>query len=471
MRNRPPRLSDDSAAMFSELWRITSFRLTVLYGGLFALAVVCLFVLIYWQTARYQNQQVDQILRNQAHVFSAATVGQLDDDIAYEIARDIRHIGFFGVFAPDGRPLAGNLSRVPHALALDGKPQALPVDRNADLFAQALEVRALGQTLDNGNVLVVARDVALLEQIRQSLLRGCFLIAAVILLLGVLGGVFYSLPAVRHIRGIDRAARRIADGDYSQRLPLGLRNRELDALAQIVNAMLDETERLMGEVKTASDNIAHDLRTPLTRLRASIYRTQQSLEDSSPHHAALDHALTQTDLLLARFRALSRISEIESKRRRAGFSPTPLQPILRKLVGLYEPLASQGEVQLTFRITSDAIVDCDGELLFEAIGNLLDNAIKFTPASGVVRVELDADEAGPVISIADSGPGIPSDQRKSVLQRFYRADEARNVPGSGLGLSLVDAIVRLHGFGFVLDAASEGGVRARVLCRQQRPLR
>ena len=453
--------------MLAELWRITSFRLTVLYGGLFALAVVCLFALIYWQTARYQNQQVDQILRNQAHVFSTATADQLDDDIAYEIARDIRHIGFFGVFAADGHALAGNLARMPRDLALNGKPHALPVEDNADLFPQALEVRALGQTLDNGNVLVVARDVALLEQIRQSLLRGCFLIAAVILLLGVLGGVFYSLPAVRHIREIDRAARRIADGDYGQRLPLGRRNRELDALAQIVNAMLDETERLMGEVKTASDNIAHDLRTPLTRLRASIYRTQQSLEDSSPHHAALNHALTQTDQLLARFRALSRISEIESKQRRVGFSPTPLEPILRTLAALYEPLASQNGMRMTFDVAVGPTVVCDGELLFEAIGNLLDNAIKFTPRGGTVHMVLGGSQTEPTLSVSDSGPGIPPDQRKSVLQRFYRADEARNVPGSGLGLSLVDAIVRLHGFGFSLDEADEGGTRATLRCWQQ----
>ena len=456
--------------MLAELWRVTSFRLTAIYGGLFALAVVCLFVLIYWQTARYQNQQVDQILRNQAHVFSTATADQLDKDIAYEIARDVRHIGFFGIFSSDGRPVAGNLARVPKGLMLDGKPKALPAEGNADLFPQALEVRALGQTLDNGNVLVVARDVALLEQIRQSLLRGCFLIAAVILLLGVLGGMFYSLPAVRHIREIDRAARRIAKGDYSQRLPLGRRNRELDALAQIVNAMLDETERLMDEVKTASDNIAHDLRTPLTRLRASIYRTQQSLEDDSPHRIALNHALTQTDLLLARFRALSRISEIESKRRRVGFSPTPLEPILRTLVALYEPLASQGKIRMTLEVGVSPTVVCDGELLFEAIGNLLDNAIKFTPPGGVIRVELSGTDAEPVISVSDSGPGIPPDQRKSVLQRFYRADEARNVPGSGLGLSLVDAIVRLHGFAFLLDEAIEGGAKASIFCWQREPI-
>ncbi|MBS0591220.1 MAG: HAMP domain-containing histidine kinase [Proteobacteria bacterium] len=453
--------------MFAELWRVTSFRLAVLYGGVFALGVVFLFVLIYWQTARYQNQQVDQVLRSQAQVFAQSTTEQLDRDITYEIARDARHIGFFGLFTAEGRPLAGNLARIPDGMVWDGKPHALSTAVNADLFPSAVEVRALGRPMDGGKRLVVARDVALLEQIRQSLLRGYFAIAAFVLLLGIAGGVFYSWPAVRHIRDIDRAAMRIANGDYRERLPLGRRNHELDTLARIVNAMLDETERLMGEVKTASDNIAHDLRTPLTRLRASIYRTHQSMEKSSPSFAALDHALIQTDLLLARFRALSRISEIESKRRHAGFSPTRLGPILYKLADLYEPLATLSGVGFEMNVTCDPVVDCDGELLFEAIGNLLDNAIKFTPKGGRVQVDLAGVPERPVISVEDSGPGIAPDQRKSVLQRFYRADEARTVPGSGLGLSLVDAIVRLHAFGFALDDACAGGLRARVLCWPQ----
>jgi len=285
--------------------------------------------------------------------------------------------------------------------------------------------------------------------------------------LGILGGVFFSLPAVRHIREIDRAARRIAEGDYRERLPLGGRNHELDALAHIVNTMLDETERLMGEVKSCSDNIAHDLRTPLTRLRASIYRTQQSVESDSPFQVMLNHALTQTDLLLTRFRALSRISEIESKRRRAGISRVELEPILRKIVGLYEPLAAQGGIHLTLEMQPVAAIDCDGELLFEAIGNLIDNAIKFTPPDGVVEIRLRPTPLGPEICVSDNGPGIAEDQRKSVLQRFYRVIDTRHVPGSGLGLSLVDAVVRLHDFGLVLDEAPLGGVRARVLCWRQ----
>ena len=453
--------------MLTELWRITSFRLTVLYGALFALAVIGLLALIYAETARYQNQQVDQILGSEAHVFSNATRKQLRIDIAYELARDIRHINFFGLFAPDGSPLAGNLDRVPDGLSLDGKPRALSTAAIAALFPHALEVRALGQKLETGDVLVVARDVALLEQLRQALLRGCFLIGAVIMVLGVLGGVFYSLPAVRHIREIDAATRRIAAGDYTHRLPLGKRNQELDSLASIVNAMLDETERLMGEVKSCSDNIAHDLRTPLTRLRASIYRTQQSIDSQSPLHALLDHALTQTDLLLTRFRAISRISEIEGKRRHAGFAGAEILPILRKIKDLYEPLALQGGVQLALEAGGDAEIVCDSELLFEAIGNLVDNAIKFTPPAGMVSVELRLTFRGPEILVTDTGPGITVSQRKLVLQRFYRMAESRAVEGSGLGLSLVDAIVRLHDFALIIDESEKGGARFCLQCWPQ----
>lgn len=453
--------------MLTELWRITSFRLTVLYGAFFALAVIGALALIYRQTARYQIQQVDQVLHSEAGVFSSADAHQLTADIAYEIERDIRHIGFFGVFGADGSRIAGNLEHIPAGMPLDGKPRALAEYSVAGLFRDARSVRALGRTLTDGRTIVVARDMALLEELRLSLLRGCFLIGLFVLSLGVLGGVFYSLPALRHIREIDRAARHIADGDYRERLPSGRRNHELDALAHIVNSMLDETERLMGEIKSCSDNIAHDLRTPLTRLRASIYRTQQSVETDSQPHVMLEHALTQTDLLLTRFRALSRISEIESKRRRAGIEQVELEPILRKIAGLYEPLALQGDVRLTFDLQPVPAIECDGELFFEAIGNLVDNAIKFTPPDGRVRIALIPTEHGPEIAVSDTGPGIAPDQRKSVLHRFYRIVGTRHVPGSGLGLSLVDAVVRLHDFALVLEEAPEGGVRACVLCWRQ----
>jgi signal transduction histidine kinase len=453
--------------MITELWRITSFRLTVLYGSLFALAVAGLLTLVYAETARYKNGQVDQNLTDEIRAFAKEPESELLQDIAYEIKLDLPHIYSHGLFTPDGRPIAGNLSHAPRGLPLDGKPHALPLTGNGDLFHQEQGIRIIGQKLASGNFLVVARDLTVLDQVRQELLHGYLMIGGVILLLGVMGGVFYSLPAVRHIREIDNAARRIGAGDYSERLPLGKRNPELVVLARIVNAMLDETERLMGEVKSYSDNIAHEMRTPLTRLRGSVYRSQQQAGEDAAIRPMLDHALTQIDILLTRFRALSRISEIEGKRRRAGFSEAKLDLILRAVIDLYEPLASQGDVRLTLEIQPGSTIECDGELLIEAIGNLVDNAIKFTPPTGSVRLALEATPKGPVISISDSGPGIAPDQRKQVFQRFYRIPATLNIPGSGLGLSMVDAIARLHGFALTLDDSSEGGTRVRLHCWQQ----
>ena len=450
--------------MLRELWRITSFRLTLLYGGLFAVAVVVLVAFVYHQTAAYQIRQVDQLLRNEMHAFGAGPRDALPGEIEHEMRRDVRHINFYGLFAADGTRIAGNLAAAPRELTLGDKPQSVAADDINDLLAPDQEVRAVGAQLAGGEVLVVARDVALLKQLRVALLRGCVLVATLILGAGVLGGVWYSWPAVRHIRAINEATRRIAAGDYRQRLPLVGRNHELDVLARIVNAMLDDTERLLGEVKSCSDNIAHDLRTPLTRLRAAIYRAQQSADEGASVHALLDSALTETDLLLNRFRALARISEIESHRRLAGFALVDPEPILRKLADLYEPLASQRGITLSFVMKQTQPIACDGELLFEAIGNLLDNALKFTPPGGRVTLSLATREQGAEIVVSDNGPGIPEERRKAVLQRFYRTDEARNVEGSGLGLSLVDAIVRLHGFTLTLDASPDGGTRAELHC-------
>ncbi|HEX6832896.1 MAG TPA: ATP-binding protein, partial [Rudaea sp.] len=167
------------------------------------------------------------------------------------------------------------------------------------------------------------------------------------------------------------------------------------------------------------------------------------------------------------FRALSRISEIEAKRRVAGFAAVDPAPILRQIASLYEPLALQGSITLALVAPEDHAIECDPELLFEAIGNLVDNAVKFTPPGGHVTIELDRAAQGPRICVSDTGPGIAESQRKLVLQRFYRTAEMRAVPGSGLGLSLVDAIVRLHDFALAIEENEQGGTRVRLLCWPQ----
>jgi signal transduction histidine kinase len=248
----------------------------------------------------------------------------------------------------------------------------------------------------------------------------------------------------------------VLQGDLTARLPVSSRGDEIDVLARLANTMMAEVERLLGEVQVVGQNVAHDLRTPLNRLRALLYRTSQGFDEADPRHAALEQALKETDSLLVRFRALQRIAEIDRRERRAGFAAVALEPLLRDVCELYEPLAEEARQTLEMRLAPVAPIQADGELLFEAVGNLVANAIKFTPAGGRVLLTLEPAPAGPRIQVLDSGCGVPEGERESVLQRFYRSRRHEQAPGSGLGLSIVAAVVRLHAFRLQLGDAQPG---------------
>jgi len=229
--------------------------------------------------------------------------------------------------------------------------------------------------------------------------------------------------------------------------------------------MLDRIERLMHEVKGVCDNIAHDLRTPLTRLRAQLYRIRQQSATDSAQAEALDQAIGETDTLMARFRGLLRISELEDRQRRAGFVQLDPQGLLVELHDFYLPLAEDGGIRLELEQPAQLpALHGDRELLFEALANLVGNAIKFTPEGGRVRVLATQDDQGLHIAIEDSGPGIPEEERTAVLKRFYRSEEGHRHPGFGLGLSIVAAIVDLHGFGLEVGASELGGARLALHC-------
>jgi signal transduction histidine kinase len=227
-------------------------------------------------------------------------------------------------------------------------------------------------------------------------------------------------------------------------------------LASLSNRMMDEVERLLWQVKSVGDHVAHDLRTPLNRLRALLYRTRQGHADDDPDAGPLDQALEETDMLLARFKAIQRIGEIDRRERRAGFGPVRLGELIEEIGAVYEPLAEDRRVGLRMRIEPVPGVLADRELLFEAVANLIGNAIKFTPPGGAIQLALTESTAGPAIEVTDNGPGVPADEREAVLQRFYRGRHSLGTPGSGLGLSIVAAIARLHDFRLRLGDAQPG---------------
>jgi signal transduction histidine kinase len=260
---------------------------------------------------------------------------------------------------------------------------------------------------------------------------------------------------------LQAASREIAAGRLDQRVPVSARHDELDMFASTVNHMVGEVERLMSEVRGVTDSIAHDLRTPLTRARARLARVRASLGHDAAEAVELEGVVAEIDAALARFAALLRIAQLEASERRAGFAAIDPFDLLCEAAELYGPVAEAQGVALTLAGAKGARIQADPKLLFEALSNVVDNAIKFTPEGGKVELRLEGE--GPRMVIEDDGPGVPEAEQAAVLQRFYRAARDRLAPGSGLGLSIVAAIVRLHGFSLRLEDAHPG-LRATIDC-------
>jgi signal transduction histidine kinase len=441
-----------------ELWRTTPFRLTLMNGAVFALAVVALMGLIYQQTAGYMARQIDGIVISEAKDLRLGGAERLPERVTQAVAADTRRIEYYGLFSADGIWISGNVRSLPASLPIDGAPR--------EVHAVGLQpgARGLAQRMPWGEVLYVGHDALVLTGLRKIIVNALALGGGLILVLGLAAAAALSLRPLRRIDDLRAASRAALKGELGVRLPVSRRRDEIDMLAGVANAMMDEAERLLWEVKSVGENVAHDLRTPLNRLRALLYRVRQETRLEGAQREMLDQALAETDDLLTRFRALQRIGEIERRDRQAFFEPMRLQSVLEHVRELHEPLAEDRGVALEADIADDApAVSADPTLLFEAVSNLVDNALKFTPRGGRVTLRLVVRDEGPRIEVADNGPGVPEAERDAVLQRFYRAARTRTEPGSGLGLSIVTAIARLHHFTLVLEDARPG-LRVALNC-------
>ncbi|WP_213939082.1 HAMP domain-containing sensor histidine kinase [Pseudomonas sp. dw_612] len=452
----------------SKGWRSSSSRLLALYSSLFVAWSGILMGVMYYEVSGYLDNLAKHSLMQRQHLFSRFQGEQLVDALAASMTFDIRGIDAYGLFDAQHRYLSGALREIPADLPLDARIHMLANCAESDdptLPADSCDAVAT-PTLD-GRWLVLVRDNGSLFAVTQIILHALFWGVSLTILPGIAGWHLLRRRPLRRIRAIQASAEAIVAGDLTHRLPLSNRRDELDMLAAIVNAMLERIERLMNEVKGVCDNIAHDLRTPLTRLRAQLYRIQQQADESSPLVQQLDSVLAEADTLMARFRGLLRISELEDRQRRSGFVQLDPVPLLRELHDFYLPLAEEGE--LTFSLELPAVLPSlngDRALLFEAIANLLSNSIKFTPPGGQVILRGINQGGHTRIEVLDSGPGIPPSEREAVFQRFYRAEGGNQQSGFGLGLSIVAAIVSLHGFTLEVGTSDSGGARLALDCRQ-----
>jgi len=437
----------------------------VIYGSFFTLWAVLLLGFIYWETMRYMGHLIDQIVTDQVKYLTSIDRDKLPDTLAAMDVIETRHVMSFGLYTKDRKLLAGNIAYLPAEVQPDGKVITLQQgvqrgNRNHNPSAHIIAVR-----LPHDEMLAVARDANVLEDVGGIILHAVFWGIGLIVIPGIIGGMALSSGPLKRVRKMREATLPIVRGDLKQRLPVSKHGDEIDMLAGIVNTMLGEIERLMTEVKGVCDNIAHDLRTPLTRLRAQLYRMQQQTLPEDPKHEMLAKSIDETDGLLVRFRALLRISELEDRHRRSCFATVDMHEILRQIYDLHAPVAEQKGIDLQCNCATLQPIQGDPHLLFEALTNLLGNAIKFTPPGGNVEIRATQTDQGPTINILDSGPGIAKEEREAVLRRFYRSPTHRYEAGTGLGLSIVAAIVKLHGFTLEIgDRAPQLGARLTIKC-------
>lgn len=378
--------------------------------------------------------------------------------LAAVVASQARRRGPFAaaLFAPDGRPLAG---------LVPGAPPGLTGFANLPGTGDGPRLRALGGTLPGGLRLVVAAERESAERAAAALARTPPLAGATTAALALVLGYFAARRLERRLRAVTQAAEAVMAGDLARRLPVSPGGDEFDRLAATVNAMLGRVEALVTGLRQVTDDVAHDLRGPLSRLRQRLEAALARARDPAPDQQTLEDALAELDAVLATFAALLRIAQAEAGTPRAGFAPVDLSALVRGMADAYAPAAEEAGRRLLAEVAPGVRVNGDAALLRQAVANLLDNALLHGGTTLRLRLrgdpgESDAGSSGDAgdasIEVEDDGPGIPAEERERVLRRFHRLDRSRSTPGTGLGLALVAAVAGLHGGTLTLSDAGPG---------------
>ena len=435
-----------------------AFRIVLIYVVFYAISATALVGFTYWNSQRALDAQTDQTivaevtgLREQYQRLGVIALG---DVITSRVAQ--HGSGLYLLQSPAGRVLAGNLSELPSKATLLGRFVEFDYQR----YSQGEEITrtARGQAffLAGGYLLLVARDVSERHLMRRLFTTTLPWSVGLMLVFGLGGGVFLSRNVLRRLDTINRTTAEIIAGDFSRRVPVTAADDEFDSLAENMNRMLERTERLMKGMREVVDSVAHDLRTPLNRLRNRLEEMQRRADPDSPHLEDIDAAIAETDRLIGTFNALLLIAQADSGILRGSMSLIDLSAVVADVAELYEPLAEEKSVSLALVPSGVIMVEGNRSLVSQALANLIDNAIKYTPAGGSIRVSVSETPSGTDLTVVDSGPGIPAEDRARVLERFVRLESSRNSPGTGLGLSLVAAVARLHEAALTLDDNKPG---------------
>jgi signal transduction histidine kinase len=444
------------------VFRSTSVRLALGYAVLFVVSSLVLVGLLWWRMAGYLEHKTDAVIR--------ADTQAIRDDFRFQgLPGAVEIVNELPSQVADGsavymladaalKPIAGNLGTWPHDIA--AKPGWYELSLFVDHRVRVMRIQQV--VLANGFHLLVGRDIRDLAEIRALIVDGLSWAAVSALVLAVAGGVLVRRAVLRRVENINRTTSAIVRGDLARRLPTRGTTDELDQLSQTINSMLQQIEDLIEGIRNTSNAVAHDLRTPLAELRAQLEVMVLAGSSRQAMLEGVQKALADIDRVIGIFNALLRLTEIDSGLRRSGFRRVELAELATEVAELYGPLIEEKQASFILDAPSGLAVHGDPYLLAQAVGNLVDNAVKYAPRQGLISLRISRSENGYIeIAVADDGPGIADAEKPRVTQRFYRGHASGESAGIGLGLSVVDAVARLHDGNFSL-ADNHPGLIASV---------
>jgi len=426
-----------------EAFRSSAFRATLAFALATTVAILVIFGFVYLQITTADENRVRAILVDEASKGADYSQAELERALELRLTRDLRRLDYVALFDSAGRPTLGNVPRLPD-IPVDGKSHLIAKELlpgAADRYEPAVFV---ARRRADGGVLLLGRSLSDAYALRGAVIAALATALLPTFVLALAIGMLLARRMTRRLAALHETIARIMEGGLQLRLPLRKRADEIDQVSRDVNVMLDEIVRLMAQVRNVGENIAHDLRTPLSVVRIKLERGLAARDEAALRAAAAE-ALEQLDKAIAAIAALLRVGEIENRPGSRRFGQIDLSGICTDLFEFYEPLGRAKSISMDLEAASPVLIEGDGDLMREALSNLIDNAIKFTPEGGTVRVMAGMESGRPVIRVCDNGAGVASAERERIFDRYFRAERTNLSRGSGVGLSIATAIAHLHG--------------------------
>ncbi len=442
------------------IFRTSGFQIALFYLLLLSVTLLALLSFVYWSTAqlidRQTNETIEAEIRGLAEQYRDEGLAQLLTVIRERSGPQGNPLGVYLLANRRLEPLAGNLSAWPDIQADDAGWVEANLQRRNDASGALHVIRGRAFSLLGGYNLFVGRDTQARDDFRSTMVDALAWALVPVLLLGLAGGAIIGRYSLRRVDAVRATSTEIVNGDLSQRVPLTGSGDEFDRLAQTINLMLDQIDSLMTGMRAITDSLAHDLRSPLTHTKSIIEQALRKGGDPEAYRQALAQTETELATILRTFEALISIAQAEAGSRQLTLDCIDLSSLVNDLSELYQPIAENAGLDLAIKVSPDVEIHGHRQLLAQTVANLLDNAVKFTPKGGQIQVSLERDDTTVVLTVSDTGPGIPQGDRDRVLERFVRLEDAQDIPGSGLGLSLVAAVAKLHGARLSLGDSDPG---------------